>query len=120
MNKMEELEKIKKEISSCEKCSLYKSRIKTVSGEGSPNAKIVFIGEAPGANEDKQGIPFCGRAGRIFDELLESIFLKREDIFIGNILKCRPPSNRNPEKNEIEFCTPYLSKQIEIIQPKTI
>jgi len=80
----------------------------------------MFIGEAPGFNEDKQGKPFVGQAGKIFDELLESVNLKREEIYITNILKCRPPANRNPTSEEIKFCTPYLEKQIEIIKPKVI
>jgi DNA polymerase len=80
----------------------------------------MFIGEAPGFNEDKQGRPFVGRAGRILDELLASIGLKREDVYIANILKCRPPNNRNPERDEIKACTEYLNKQIEIIQPSVL
>ena len=89
-------------------------------GQGNHQAKIIFVGEAPGASENLTGIPFCGAAGKILDELLESVDIKRGDIYIANILKCRPPGNRNPEKKEIEACTPYLEKQIEIINPKVI
>lgn len=114
------LEHIKNEISNCRKCSLWKTRTKTVSGGGNPNADILFIGEAPGRNEDLKGQPFVGRAGKVLDELLESIDLSRDEVFIANVLKCRPPNNRNPLETEIKKCTPYLTKQIEIIQPKII
>jgi len=114
------LEKIREQVLDCKKCPLYKSRINTVFGEGNPKAKIMFIGEAPGANEDKTGVPFCGRAGNILDELLDSISLNRKDIFIANVLKCRPPKNRNPNREEIIACTPYLSKQIKLINPIVI
>lgn len=107
-------------ISNCRKCDLYKTRTNTVPGDGNENADIFFIGEAPGRNEDIQGKPFVGRAGNVLDELLASINLSRKDIFIGNILKCRPPKNRNPYSSEIETCTPYLDKQIDIINPKVI
>ena len=89
-------------------------------GEGSKTATIMFIGEAPGFNEDRQGRPFVGRAGKILDELLASVHLKREDIYIANILKCRPPDNRNPERHEIESCSEYLDAQIEAISPKVL
>ena len=107
-------------ISNCRKCDLYKTRTNTVPGDGNTQADIFFIGEAPGRNEDLEGKPFVGRAGKVFDELLETIHLKRRDIFIGNILKCRPPNNRNPYDEEIRKCTPYLDKQIDIINPKVI
>jgi len=115
-----EIEKIKEEVLNCKKCSLYKTRTYSVVGEGSHQAKIIFIGEAPGFNEDKTGYPFCGEAGKILDELLSSVGHRREDIYIANILKCRPPQNRNPKTEEIEACAPYLEKQIEIIKPKVI
>lgn len=111
---------ITKKIQKCKECDLYKTRRNPVVGEGSLNAKIMFIGEAPGFNEDKQGRPFVGQAGKILDKLLESINLKREKVYITNILKCRPPNNRNPTQEEIKSCTPYLNKQIEIIKPKII
>ena len=117
---MESLEDIKKEILKCKKCPLYKTRTYPVAGEGNRAAKIIFIGEAPGFHEDKSGRPFCGAAGKILDELLESIGIKREEIFITNILKCRPPENRNPNAEEILACTPYLERQIEIIKPEVI
>ncbi len=107
-------------ISNCRKCDLYKTRTNTVPGKGNCNAAVFFIGEAPGRNEDIQGKPFVGRAGKVLDQLLESINLNRNDIFIGNILKCRPPKNRNPHSQEIEACTSYLDKQIDIIHPKII
>jgi len=114
------LEEIEKEILNCKKCPLYKTRTNTVAGEGNPKAKIMFIGEAPGYWEDQRGIPFCGPAGKILDELLEKIGLKRNEIFIGNLLKCRPPENRDPKPEEISACSPFLEKQIEIINPKII
>jgi len=115
-----ELEEIKDEVISCKKCPLYGTRTYPVIGEGNHQGKIMVIGEAPGAQEDKSGRPFCGAAGKVLDELLESIGMKREEVYIGNILKCRPPGNRNPKKEEIEACVPYLEKQIEIIKPKVI
>lgn len=118
MNKQLQLEEQK--IKNCKKCSLWRTRKNPVYGEGPLNAEIMFIGEAPGFNEDLQGKPFVGRAGKIFDELLNSIGLKREEIYITNILKCRPPENRNPAQEEIKACSPYLDKQIEIIKPKII
>ena len=120
MTKSKEIEKIKNSIKKCRKCNLYKTRKKPVFGYGSINAGILFIGEAPGYNEDIQGLPFVGRAGILLNELLESINLKREDVFIANIIKCRPPNNRNPLKSEISQCKDYLHKQIEIIKPKII
>ncbi len=118
--KQEEINKLKNEILNCKKCKLGKTRTNPVIGEGSSEAKIMFIGEAPGFNEDKQGKPFVGQAGKIFDELLSSIGLKREEIYITNILKCRPPENRNPTQEEIKACSLYLNKQIDIIKPKII
>jgi len=120
MNKQEEMEVLTKEIQNCKKCDLCKTRTNPVIGEGSLNAEIIFVGEAPGFNEDKQGRPFVGQAGKILDELLESIKLKREEVYIANILKCRPPNNRNPTQEEIKSCTNYLNRQIEIIKPKII
>jgi len=117
---MEKLQLLKQQILNCKKCDLHKIRTNPVIGEGSPDAGIMFIGEAPGFNEDKQGKPFVGRAGKIFDELLNSINLKREKIYITNILKCRPPNNRNPTQEEIKICSPYLNEQIDIIKPKVI
>ncbi len=118
------LKKIKDEVVGCRKCPLSRERIKDkyypVIGEGNHYTKIIFIGEAPGMQEAKTGRPFCGQAGKILDELLESAGIKREEIYICNILKCRPPGNRNPQSQEIEACTPYLERQIEIIKPKVL
>lgn len=121
MNKIDKkLVQIKEEVLKCQKCSLYKMRIYPVIGEGNHQAKIVFCGEAPGFNESKTGRPFCGDAGKVLDELLESVEIKRQEVYIANILKDRPPQNRNPQKEEIEACAPYLERQIEIIKPKII
>lgn len=107
-------------IKNCKRCALFKDRINIVKGDGSLDPKVMFIGEAPGSNEDKTGKPFCGRAGKILDSLLDSIDLKREDVYITNIVKCRPPKNRDPKKEEIEKCSLYLKKEIKEIQPKII
>jgi len=121
MSKLDEkLRRVRNEVVDCQKCSLSKTRTLPVIGQGSHQAKIVFIGEAPGFNEDKTGVPFCGQAGNILTELLNSIGIKREDVYICNILKCRPSNNRNPQINEIEACVLYLERQIEIIKPKII
>lgn len=118
--KTEQLRKIKEDVLACKDCSLYKERKFPVIGQGNHDAKIMFIGEAPGAREDATGVPFCGRSGALLDELLLHIGLKREDIYISNIIKCRPPKNRDPSKIEIESCKKYIEKQIEIINPKVI
>jgi len=120
MDKANKFEKMSLEIKKCKKCNLYKTRTKPVIGSGSFNSEIFFIGEAPGKNEDILGKPFVGRAGKILDDLLKSINLTKEDIYIANILKCRPPNNRNPQKNEIKKCTNFLDKQIRIINPSII
>ena len=120
MSKEEGIKKLMLSVENCRKCDLWKTRKKPVFGEGSIDTDILFIGEAPGYNEDLQGRPFVGKAGKILDELLESIGLHRSDIYIANILKCRPPYNRNPLKTEIDACTEHLDKQIELIQPKII
>ncbi len=117
---MDEFENLKKEIKNCNRCELYKTRKNPVIGEGSLNTKIMFIGESPGYNEDLTDHPFCGAAGKILDELLDSITLKREDIYITNILKCKPPKNRSPLDSEIKSCSPYLDRQIKIIKPTVI
>ncbi len=114
------LVELAEKVDGCLKCPLGKTRINLVFGDGNPNAKIMLIGEAPGAEEDKQGIPFVGRAGRLLNDILKSINLKREEIYIANIVKCRPPQNRNPLPSEMEACLPYLYKQIELIKPKLI
>ncbi len=114
------MKQIRDEVVRCTKCPLHKSRILPVVGEGSHDAAIVFVGEAPGASEDKAGRPFCGAAGKILDELITSIGLQRQDVYITNILKSRPPGNRDPKPEEIAACTPYLLRQMEIIKPKAI
>ncbi len=108
------------QICNCQKCSLGKSRNKFVYGVGNPNADILFIGEAPGANEDLKGEPFVGRAGELLDKILAAIQLSRQTVYIANILKCRPPGNRDPLPEERELCFPYLYKQIDLIKPKFI
>lgn len=108
------------EICDCQKCELGKTRQHFVFGAGNPDANIMFVGEAPGEQEDKLGLPFVGRSGKLFDKILEEIGITRKDIFISNVLKCRPPKNRDPLPEEIELCENYLHKQIEIIQPKVI
>jgi len=120
MDKMEKMEQLADTIKKCKKCELGYTRLNAVVGDGSLQSEILFIGEAPGSNEDKQGKPFVGRAGKILDELLASINLKRDDIYIANILKCRPPNNRNPNKNEIEKCTDYLDKQLDLLNPSIL
>ncbi len=107
-------------VSDCKRCGLGQTRNKLVFGAGNPDAGIMFIGEAPGADEDAQGIPFVGRAGKLLTKMIEAMHLSRDDIYIGNILKCRPPGNRDPKPDEIEVCEPILLRQIEIIKPKVI
>jgi len=118
--KTAELDKIAWEVNQCRKCELGSLRTNTVPGEGNPSARIMFVGEAPGADEDAQGRPFVGRAGQLLDKVIEACGLKRGDVFIGNILKCRPPENRDPRAEEIISCLPYIQRQIEIINPEII
>ena len=115
-----ELETLADEVRQCRKCDLGNLRTHAVPGEGHPKARIMFIGEAPGADEDAQGRPFVGRAGQLLDKIIAACGLKREDVFIGNILKCRPPENRDPRPDEIVSCLPYLQRQIEVIEPEII
>jgi uracil-DNA glycosylase len=114
------LETLKDQVTTCQQCTLGQSRTQTVFGVGNPNADLMFIGEAPGQQEDRQGEPFVGRAGLLLNEMLLSIGLSRDDIFIANILKCRPPNNRDPNPEEVVSCTPFLLQQIDLIQPKLI
>lgn len=114
------LEQLAKEIDRCRKCRLWRTRTKAVPGHGNPKAKVLFVGEAPGFNEDRQGIPFCGAAGKLLDKLLAHSGLKREDVWIGNVIKCRPPENRDPMVDELRTCSPYLVSQIGAISPKLI
>lgn len=114
------LAEIREEVSTCKACSLCEGRTNVVFGEGNPHARVMIIGEAPGKNEDLQGKPFVGAAGKFLDELLEVAGLKREDVFIANVLKCRPPSNRNPKSEEIEACATFLRQQTQTISPDVI
>ena len=115
-----ELATVHSEIIGCTKCELHKSRKNAVPGEGPTDAKVMFVGEGPGQNEDEQGRPFVGAAGKLLTELLGSIGLSRSDVFITNIVKCRPPNNRAPRKSEIETCNPYLMSQIRLIKPQIV
>ena len=117
---MSELTELYKEIAICQRCELSQGRTKAVPGEGPENAEIMFIGEAPGFHEDRQGRPFVGAAGKFLEELLASIGLTREDVYICNVIKCRPPSNRDPQPDEMAACKPFLDKQIELVRPKLI
>ena len=114
------LEEIKASIAACKKCSLHKSRTNVVPGQGSVSPEIMFVGEAPGADEDLQGLAFVGRAGQLLTKMIEAMGYKREEVFIGNILKCRPPDNRPPMPDEMEVCLPFLKAQIAVIKPKVI
>lgn len=115
-----ELDQLAKEVCQCRKCDLGSLRTNAVPGEGSPRASIMFVGEAPGADEDAQGRPFVGRAGQLLDRIIAACGLKRSDVYIGNVLKCRPPENRDPRPDELISCLPYLQRQIEIINPAII
>jgi uracil-DNA glycosylase family 4 len=114
------LEDVRSELGDCSRCSLHKTRHNLVFGEGSPQAGLVFVGEAPGADEDAQGRPFVGRAGQLLTKIIEAMGLKREDVYICNILKCRPPGNRNPQPEEIAACEPFLIQQLKAIRPRVI
>jgi uracil-DNA glycosylase family 4 len=109
-----------KEVSNCSKCPLHETRAKTVFGAGNADAELMFVGEAPGAEEDRQGLPFVGRAGQLLNQLLEEIGLSREQVFIANVLKSRPPGNRDPQPLEIAACEPYLFEQVRLIEPKVV
>ncbi len=114
------LEDIARLVRGCERCPLHTTRKNAVPGEGNPQARLMLVGEAPGRWEDEQGRPFVGRAGELLTRTLEGAGISRRDAFITNIVKCRPPSNRRPEREEIEACVPYLNRQIEAIQPKVL
>lgn len=113
-------EELKARVANCQLCDLYKTRTQTVFGVGNENADLLIIGEAPGANEDRQGEPFVGRAGRLVTSMLQAINLQRSDVYIANILKSRPPNNRDPSPEEVAACTPYLQRQIALIKPSLI
>jgi uracil-DNA glycosylase len=117
----EELKAVWRQASGCTLCpQLAATRESVVFGSGNADADLMFVGEAPGAREDEQGVPFVGQAGRLLDQLLEEIGMSRGDVFVSNVLKCRPPGNRDPQPEEIDSCRPYLEKQVELIQPKVI
>ena len=115
-----ELQELYLQIKDCQKCALHKTRKNMVFGYGNAKAKVVFVGEAPGREEDLQGIPFVGPAGKLLDKMFHSIGLNRDEVYIANVLKCRPPNNRNPLPDEVMKCEPYLKKQLEIIKPQLI
>ena len=116
-----DLSAVRVEIGECTRCKLHTlGRTQIVFGVGNPNADLMFVGEAPGADEDVQGVPFVGRAGQLLTKIIEAIGLTREDVYIANVIKCRPPQNRNPEPDEIETCEPFLFQQIDVIKPKVI
>ena len=116
----EALVELYRDVSGCSRCPLHTTRTQVVFGSGNADADLVFVGEAPGAEEDRRGLPFVGRAGQLLTKLLEEIGMKREEVFICNILKSRPPGNRDPQPEEIEACWPYLERQIELIEPRVI
>jgi DNA polymerase len=114
------MEAFRARIADCRKCKLSEGRTQVVFGTGNPDSPLVFVGEAPGEEEDRQGYPFVGRAGQLLTKMIEAMGLKREEIYIANVIKCRPPKNRNPEEDEITSCQPFLWEQIRIIQPRII
>lgn len=120
VSRVAQLSAIHTEIYHCTKCPLYEGRTRTVPGAGNPDAEILFIGEAPGYNEDQQGLPFVGKSGTLLEELLATINLTRDDVFIANVVKCRPPDNRNPLQEELDACNPYITAQIEVLDPLMI
>lgn len=120
MNRKEMLEAVHTEVRACTLCPLHAARTRAVPGAGPADAEIMFIGEAPGFHEDQQGLPFVGAAGRYLNELLTKVGIDRQHVFITNVIKCRPPSNREPKAEEVETCKPYLDRQIEIISPRVI
>ena len=115
-----DLASLERVVASCERCSLCAGRTRTVFGSGNPSSKIVFVGEAPGREEDLQGLPFVGRAGQLLTKILAAMGLKRDDVYITNILKCRPPENRDPQEDEMRACEPYLARQLDLISPAII
>ncbi|MFT3707983.1 MAG: uracil-DNA glycosylase [Archangium sp.] len=114
------LEEVRKELGNCERCKLCKTRKQIVFGSGNPRAELVFVGEGPGEEEDKQGVPFVGAAGQLLTKMIEAMKFSRDTVYICNVVKCRPPGNRNPEPDEIEKCEPFLKSQLAVIKPKVI
>jgi DNA polymerase len=122
MNKIadDSLLKIHTDLGDCTRCKLHRGRTKLVFGDGNPKAELVFVGEGPGRDEDEQGLPFVGRAGKLLTQMIEAMGLQRKDVYICNVVKCRPPENRTPEKEEVETCSPFLLRQLDTIAPKVI
>ena len=116
----ETLLNVREDLGECTRCKLHKTRNKIVFGDGSAKAQLVFVGEGPGADEDAQGLPFVGRAGKLLTQMIEAMGLQRGDVYICNVVKCRPPGNRQPEKDEVDACSPYLFRQLDALQPKAI
>ena len=116
----ETLEQIRADLGDCHRCRLAQGRKTIVFGQGNPKAELVFVGEGPGADEDEQGLPFVGRAGQLLNRMIQLAGMKREEVYICNVVKCRPPGNRTPERDEIEACSPFLMRQIQAIQPKLV
>ena len=116
----ETLEEIRQDLGDCQRCRLARGRKTIVFGQGNPHAELVFVGEAPGADEDEQGLPFVGRAGQLLNRMIQFVGMKREEVYICNIVKCRPPGNRTPEKEEVDACSPFLFRQIEAIHPRLV
>src|SRR5664280_2341074 len=114
------LDAIGAEVAACRNCRLHETRTKAVPGEGTAATEVMFVGEGPGFNEDQQGRPFVGRAGDLLEKLLKSIYWTRDEVFITNVVKCRPPENRDPEPQEIAACAPYLTRQLEVLDPALV
>ncbi|MFZ5469436.1 MAG: uracil-DNA glycosylase [Myxococcota bacterium] len=114
------LDEVRRDLGDCTRCKLCKGRKQIVFGVGNPKAELVFVGEGPGADEDEQGVPFVGKAGQLLTKMIEAMGFRRDDVYICNVVKCRPPGNRNPEPDEIEACEPFLKSQLRSIQPKAI
>jgi uracil-DNA glycosylase family 4 len=112
--------KVREDLGECTRCRLHEGRNKIVFGDGNPRAELVFVGEGPGADEDAQGLPFVGRAGKLLTQMIEAMGLQREDVYICNVVKCRPPENRQPEDDEVRTCSPFLLRQLDVIAPKVI
>jgi DNA polymerase len=112
--------RIREDLGECTRCKLHKHRHTIVFGDGNPKAELVFVGEGPGADEDAQGLPFVGRAGKLLTQMIEAMGLERKDVYICNVVKCRPPENRTPEDDEVNTCSPFLFRQLEVIAPKVI
>jgi uracil-DNA glycosylase len=119
-SRAEALAIVRSDLGECTRCKLHKGRIKLVFGTGNAEARLMFVGEGPGAEEDEQGVPFVGRAGQLLTQIIKAMGLEREDVYIANVVKCRPPGNRNPEPDEIEQCEPFLMRQMDVIKPAVV